>query len=1158
MASCPIKNSIEWKRIMKQAQQNEQRALELWVEEGFAENPDLNEDVESEDEQDAKKADQTQPVVDEEGIEKLMNNLILQLNTRIDIIQKQKSTNEDERLRKLNKLRALLKNIQAAEGVKSILLFIDDAYNVSLQLKKRMKNFLKESKEPNPDRKKLVRDLININEFAYGYTILDEISKADILDYFSTTDEESNAIFEEDEDGKKKLSDKQKLKEALSIRDTIKQKVLVEAIPLMADFLLDARSTYSTEGMLKEIQSIDAEKKLAEEQFDKGKINQKQLDGKLSQLETKRNFLSTKAQDRDQMIKVLQEAAVEEGVLDYLIGPLISSPDSAVALFAKSVKDQMEKARLKDLAIRDSLIKEFVDYAASTTISRDNTKKFNEGIYEIIEVPVMETVASEKNPNFKYQRRKKDEDGNIVYREELHFVTKFDDKKYRAVQEEWYKNNPQPYNNLQTKNLTPLQKAEKKKWRIKRQKELYDKIRKSKSQNEIDEIDARKLREKNSGILDNDQYNEWLKYQRKWDITEPSDDFLSEKWDAMYDKDGKPKNAKGRYHKKLTDTYYAAQELLPEVQRNGSRVPSVAKKDLERIMQEGVLNLGKTKVKEATSIQSYDIEFEIQGIKGDPAKFLPVYYSQDIDMSDVSFDLGSTVLLYVQMANKYDAMNEISPEISLMQQIISERETPKFTSKQTKVLDSFAQRFGYEDFIRQNGESYTQRHLDAFIEMIVYGEMQKAESIFGLSATKITNTVTGFSALTSIAADLLKGVANNLQGNIQLIIEAAGNEFFSVKNYMKGKKQYAKYLPGMLSDFGQPAPTSFLGRLNELYDPIQGDFRDKFGRKVTASVANKLFRTDTLFFNQYFGEHEIQVSGMLAIMDRMMVRDKETKEEITLFEAHEKYGTQEAFDKIEYIEEDADGNKNYRDFTEKDRRSVQDRIHGLSKKMHGVYNSFDKGVAQRYSLGRLALMYRKHMYPGYKRRYKKYSWDEEIGAATEGHYRTFWNTFLRDLYNYKRDITKAWATYSPGQKAAIRRTLTELSIVIALVGMIAIMAMIGGGDDGDDKFKKNYAYNFLLYEMIRMRSETAQYINPIDVYRTVKSPSAALSTTSRFIRFFNQILPWNITEEYKRKSGIWEKGDNKAWAYFIKLIGLPGYNIKPREAVKVYESLTNI
>ena len=60
------------------------------------------------------------------------------------------------------------------------------------------------------------------------------------------------------------------------------------------------------------------------------------------------------------------------------------------------------------------------------------------------------------------------------------------------------------------------------------------------------------------------------------------------------------------------------------------------------------------------------------------------------------------------------------------------------------------------------------------------------------------------------------------------------------------------------------------------------------------------------------------------------------------------------------------------------------------------------------------------------------------------------------------------------------------------------------------------------------------------------------------IKFINQILPCNITESYNGKSGVWDKGDNKAWAYFIKLIGLPGYNIKPREAVKIYESLTNI
>ena len=61
-------------------------------------------------------------------------------------------------------------------------------------------------------------------------------------------------------------------------------------------------------------------------------------------------------------------------------------------------------------------------------------------------------------------------------------------------------------------------------------------------------------------------------------------------------------------------------------------------------------------------------------------------------------------------------------------------------------------------------------------------------------------------------------------------------------------------------------------------------------------------------------------------------------------------------------------------------------------------------------------------------------------------------------------------------------------------------------------------------------------------------------TLDRFIKFGNQILPWNVTEEYEKKSGIWEKGDNKAWAYFLKLMGYSGYNLHPNEAIKSFES----
>ena len=69
-------------------------------------------------------------------------------------------------------------------------------------------------------------------------------------------------------------------------------------------------------------------------------------------------------------------------------------------------------------------------------------------------------------------------------------------------------------------------------------------------------------------------------------------------------------------------------------------------------------------------------------------------------------------------------------------------------------------------------------------------------------------------------------------------------------------------------------------------------------------------------------------------------------------------------------------------------------------------------------------------------------------------------------------------------------------------------------ESDDEELKESYVYNFILYEAVRMRSETAQYISPGDAWRTVKSPSAALSTASRAVRFSNQILPWNITEGY--------------------------------------------
>jgi hypothetical protein len=95
-----------------------------------------------------------------------------------------------------------------------------------------------------------------------------------------------------------------------------------------------------------------------------------------------------------------------------------------------------------------------------------------------------------------------------------------------------------------------------------------------------------------------------------------------------------------------------------------------------------------------------------------------------------------------------------------------------------------------------------------------------------------------------------------------------------------------------------------------------------------------------------------------------------------------------------------------------------------------------------------------------------------------------------------------------------------------------------------------------MYEALRMQSETKTYLPLIgigDLYRTVRSPSAATTTVDRSIKLLVQIMPWSITEEYKRKSGIWEKGDNKAWAAFLKVMGYTGNNFNPAEAIKSFQ-----
>ena len=1122
--TCPNYNSKEWKDILEEEGGDEVAALETWTKRfGAEEDGEANEALDPDEYREEGEGFQTEEEEEADTFSSVVNKLRIHITNKIDYLKRTEMSLKTEKIKELETLLALMGTLDELDSINA---FVKYSYDQALQAEDYMQKTL--DGKGTFSNKEMIDRITALLDYANNYNILDEIEQSDIDQYFS------NPVKGVTERPEGDVTAQEMLAHALQTRAKVKTKVQNVGIPLMAKFLhgympenVEERLQEEVNALQKRIDNINASSNLS----DKRKIE------KIEELQERMQTFQGFSPSEASLIKLLKEASSSEGLIDYLLMPLISSPDSALALFGRAVKTELEEAREKDILIRRELAAALTAYEKSAPGSKDNPAKFNEGIYEILKLPRLKADGSVE----------RDVNGEPIYIQTAAFVQKYDLARFKNSEREfWNKLGPKPTtpNDLRAYN--------------KQVSNWYKENKKPISKEEMDIIIAEKKSDLKRKFITEDEYNEWkdsvfhenedgsVSYRKE--LSEPADKYISQAWSNMYDSNDNPKNPKGTYHKALTDVYFRQQEILPETQRPGYRLPSVLKSTGERMII-NALKAGKTELKEAFNVTANDYEYLSSSLSGDQAlKTIQIKYNQPMEADEVSLNLIRSVLLFSESTNNFEALNRIHGETKLFKSLLSNRKMPKTNSKGNPILDSVASKLGFKEFIKENGIDYSKLHVDAFIDMQIYGELRKKEELFGVNIGKVADSVMTYSAYTSLAVDLLKGIANNLQANIQVAIEAASSEFFGFKDYRIGTAMYAKSLPGFLSDFGKHVPDSLAGKLIEKYDPIQGNFKDQYGKTVSASVANKLFSSNTLFLNMHIGEHEIQVSTMFALMNKTKVIDNASGKEMTLNEAYKLYGVDEIYDKT--------------NFTKKNKLDLQNRLHALNKRMHGVYNSFDQATAQRHTLGRLGLMYRKYLAPAYKRRFKKVGMDYELGAPTEGFYITFWKTMIRDLRDYQFNIIKNWATYSPFEKAQIRRVLAELAIVLALTALIYILKSLIPDDD-DDPIKDTYMYNFILYQAIRMRSETKQNVPGVglpDLWKTVKSPSAATTSIDRIVKFADQAFVSIYdadARDYKRKTGPWEKGDSKTWAYFLKMMGYTGNNFNPDQAVKSFESIFN-
>ena len=405
------------------------------------------------------------------------------------------------------------------------------------------------------------------------------------------------------------------------------------------------------------------------------------------------------------------------------------------------------------------------------------------------------------------------------------------------------------------------------------------------------------------------------------------------------------------------------------------------------------------------------------------------------------------------------------------------------------------------------------------INDVYFGENQEEFKVGSVSLNKVAHYVSLYTSINNMAGNVVAGVSNINVGNMQLFIEGHGGKYFNKKDLVKASADYIKNIPTFIQDLKNPIKSKDT-QLSFILDAIQGEISDEFGVRVTGNIAKKMFRTNSLFLLTQLGEHQIQITGMKAMLLGKKIKTKKG-ETITLYDA--------------FIS-DKDGRYSLRkdiDFTQEDLSKFMRDLHGVNRSLNGNYSEFNKTMLARKWYGTLILKFRKYLYPSFRTRFSSEHTDYERNTVEVGYFRYFFGTYM---YNGLKNFSHkgAWdiKNLEPHKKYALRKATFELSIY-ALLTVIGY-SLFGG--DGDDKKELNDYEKFGLLLLVRLRSDLGMYHVdlPSEAKRQIKTPTASLNTIVAVTNVLTQLT--NPNEVYDRAYGSHEKGDSKLKAKAMKLL----------------------
>ena len=164
------------------------------------------------------------------------------------------------------------------------------------------------------------------------------------------------------------------------------------------------------------------------------------------------------------------------------------------------------------------------------------------------------------------------------------------------------------------------------------------------------------------------------------------------------------------------------------------------------------------------------------------------------------------------------------------------------------------------------------------------------------------------------------------------------------------------------------------------------------------------------------------------------------------------------------------------------------KLDQVIKSLHGNYDPDAPISIKGTWKGRALTQFRTWMFESFENRFGEEKFDEVLGRTTKGRYRNYAKMENLMVFPALYDFYKASTGKIENETDAanLRKNAVEL---VTLLGLMAVMLMIKGGDDE----KNNMYTNLLINQLNRLQSDVTFYTNPMSFESLTKQAVPAMS-----------------------------------------------------------------